>query len=87
MNWKVRARNPHFKAQVFLSFLLPILAYMGLTLEDLTTWGALGRVLWDAVQNPYVIMLATVSVYNAVTDPTTKGIKDSELAKTYDTPR
>jgi phi LC3 family holin len=87
INWKVRFKNPQFCAQLLLSVLLPILAYMGLTLQDLVTWAKLGEVLLEAISNPYVLGLVAVSVYNAVVDPTTKGFKDSERAKRYSEPK
>ena len=86
INWKVRFRNPVFYAQLSLAVLTPILAYMGLTMSDLTTWSAVGNVLLQAVSNPYVLVLVLVSVWNAVNDPTTSGISDSTNALTYDKP-
>ena len=86
INYKVRFRNPVFIAQLILAVLTPILAYAGLTMQDLTTWKALGDLLLDAVKNPYVLSLVVVSVFNAVTDPTTAGVKDSDRALTYDFP-
>lgn len=83
MNWKVRFKNPLFIAQMILAVLTPILAYAGLTVKDLTTWQALGDLLMGALSNPYVLGLVVVSVFNAVTDPTTSGVKDSEQALTY----
>lgn len=83
INWTVRFKNPLFWVQVLLAILMPILAYMGLTVEDLTSWAILGNALFEAVKNPYVLGLVVVSVWNAVNDPTTAGMKDSELAKTY----
>ena len=82
MNWKVRFKNPLFIAQMILAVLTPILAYAGLTVKDLTTWQALGDLLMSALSNPYVLGLVVVSVFNAVTDPTTSGVKDSEQALT-----
>lgn len=87
MNWKVRFKNPLFIAQMILSVLTPILAYAGLTVKDLTTWKALGDLLMGALSNPYVLGLVVVSVFNAVTDPTTSGVKDSEQALTYTKPK
>ena len=87
MNWKVRFKNPLFIAQIILSVLTPILAYAGLTVKDLTTWRALGDLLMGALSNPYVLGLVVVSVFNAVTDPTTSGVKDSEQALTYAKPK
>lgn len=86
INIKVRFRNPVFIAQLILAVLTPILAYAGLTMQDLTTWKALGDLLLGAVKNPYVLSLVVVSVFNALTDPTTAGVKDSERALTYDFP-
>lgn len=83
MNWEVRFKNPLFIAQMILAVLTPILAYAGLTVKDLTTWQALGDLLMGALSNPYVLGLVVVSVFNAVTDPTTSGVKDSEQALTY----
>lgn len=87
MNWKVRFKNPLFIAQMILAVLTPILAYAGLTVKDLTTWQALGDLLTAALSNPYVLGLVVVSVFNAVTDPTTSGVKDSEQALTYTQPK
>lgn len=77
INWKVRFKNPLFVAQLGMSVLVPILAYAGLTVQDLTTWKALGDLLLSAFSNPYVLGLVAISVYNAVLDPTTKGLNDS----------
>lgn len=77
INWKVRFKNPLFIAQLGMSILVPILAYAGLTVQDLTTWKALGDLLLGAFSNPYVLGLVAISVYNAVLDPTTRGINDS----------
>ena len=87
MNWKVRFKNPLFIAQMILAVLTPILAYAGLTVKDLTTWKALGDLLIGALSNPYVLGLVVVSLVNAVTDPTTSGVKDSEQALTYTKPK
>lgn len=87
MNWKVRFKNPLFIAQMILAVLTPILAYAGLTVKDLTTWQALGDLLTGALSNPYVLGLVVVSVFNAVTDPTTSGVTDSEQALAYTKPK
>lgn len=87
MNLKVRMKNWSFWVSVLISIGAPILAYFGLTAADITTWAALGRVLLEAVSNPYVVGLVLVSLYNALIDPTTKGIKDSAQAMTYEKPK
>ncbi len=86
INWKIRLKNPMFIAQLVLSVIMPILAYLGLTAEDLSSWAKLGEVLIKAVSSPYILGLVLVSVYNAITDPTTTGFTDSKRALTYDKP-
>lgn len=86
INWKVRFKNPVWWAQMVLAIFTPILAYAGLTAQDLTTWSAVWELLSQAVTNPYVLGLVVVSVWNAVNDPTTKGVTDSTLAMSYDKP-
>lgn len=87
INWKVRFKNPLFIWQLLLAILIPILAYMGLTVQDITSWGKVGSVLWEAVKNPYVLGLVIVSVHNSVIDPTVGGYNDSKQALTYNVPR
>lgn len=87
MNLKVRFKNPVFIAQFILAILTPILAYAGLTLQDLTSWSALGYILVEAIKNPYVLGLIAVSLWNALNDPTTAGLSDSYQAMTYQKPK
>lgn len=87
INWKVRFSNPVFYAQLILAILLPIISYLGIKFEDLTTWVKMRNVLVQAISNPYVLALVLVSVWNALIDPTTKGLSDSVQARTYQKPR
>ena len=87
MNLKVRFKNPVFIAQLILAIFTPILAYAGLTFQDITSWSALGNILLGAISNPYVLGLIAVSVWNALNDQTTAGITDSTQAMTYDKPK
>jgi phi LC3 family holin len=87
INWKVRFANPEFWKQVVLAVFVPLLAYYGMNWEDMTTWASIGTLFVQAIQNPVVVLSVVVSVYNAIIDPTTKGIGDSELALTYTKPR
>ena len=86
INWKVRLKNPLWWTQIVLAIITPILAYLGLSAEDLNTWSALGNVLLQAISSPYILAMVVVSVYNAITDPTTTGFADSKRALTYDKP-
>lgn len=83
INWKIRRKNIVFIAQIVLAVFTPILAYKGITMQDVTTWPALWALIVSAVSNPYVLGLVLVSVWNAVTDPTTPGLSDSDLALSY----
>jgi phi LC3 family holin len=87
INWKVRFKNPVFWASLAAAIVLPILTYMGLSWQDMTTWAALGKVLIDAVKNPVIVVSVVVSVWNLITDPTTKGVSDSAQALTYTVPK
>ena len=86
INWKVRFKNPTFWVQIAIAVFVPILSYFGMKWEELTTWASIGRLLWQAIQNPVVVVAVAISVYNACIDPTTKGIGDSARALGYDTP-
>lgn len=86
INWRVRAKNPVFWANLAAAVILPILAYMGLNWNDMTSWQALGNVLFQAVQNPVIVVSVVVSIWNLINDPTTKGLSDSEKALTYEKP-
>lgn len=86
INWRVRTKNPVFWANLAAAVILPILAYMGLNWNDMTSWQALGNVLFQAVQNPVIVVSVVVSIWNLINDPTTKGLSDSEKALDYDKP-
>lgn len=83
INWKIRFKNPVFWVQAGMALLLPILAYFGMTADELTSWDILWKTLLKAVSNPYVLGLSLVSIWNAINDPTTKGLSDSERAMSY----
>ena len=86
INWKVRIKNPVFWVQAAIAVILPILTYFGLTWEDMTSWAAIGNLLLQAVKNPVAIAAVLASVWNAVNDPTTAGLKDSQRAMAYEKP-
>lgn len=59
---------------IALAIFTPVLAYFGLSGEDLTTWGKLGEVIVQAISNPYVVFLMLAGLYSAIQNPKTKGI-------------
>jgi phi LC3 family holin len=87
INWKVRLKNPTFWVQVIVAIVVPILAYFGMSWDDMTTWAKLGSIFLEAVKNPVIIVSVLLSVWNAINDPTTKGFSDSREALTYEKPK
>ena len=87
INWKVRLKNPVFWVGLVVAIVLPILTYLGMSWEDMTTWAALGNALLQAVKNPVILVSVLVSVWNLINVPTTKGLSDSAQALTYDKPK
>lgn len=87
INWKVRFRNPVFVFQIILAALTPVLAYVGLSFADITTWGTLGELIVEAYSNPYLLALVVISVFNTITDPTVRGLSDSKQAMKYSKPK
>ena len=89
INWKVRfnRKNILFLSQVLLSVLVPILTYFGMQFSDFTSWQIVRDTLLQTVSNPYVIIMSLVSLFNAITDPTTQGISDSRQAQSYRSPK
>ena len=86
MNLKVRMKNWSFWVSVLLAIVTPVGVYYGVSGADVTSWGALWGLIKQAISNPYVILTVAASVYNALIDPTSKGITDSSLAKSYTEP-
>ena len=89
INWKVRAKSPAFWYGLFGVIMSPVLAYQGIGFEDLTTWDSIGNVFTQFFSNPYLIgtvVMAVLSFIGVMTDPTTKGIADSEQAQGYEKP-
>lgn len=80
INWKVRFQNSTFIFELVVAMFSPILLYMGLNFQDLTTWGSVFNLIKTAYSNPALLCMVVWSVYTAVVDPTTKGSKDSEYA-------
>lgn len=87
INWKVRLKNKQFLITLLLAVGAPVFAYYGISGAELTTWRSVWRLVVDAVSNPYVLSLIAVSVYNAIIDPTTRGLSDSIQALKYQKPK
>lgn len=86
INWKVRLKNPTWWFCIVASIVMPIITYFGLELKSFTTWDIVFDTLINAISNPYVVFTALFSLFNAVVDPTTKGLSDSFQALNYSLP-
>lgn len=82
INWIVRLKNKNFWLALVPAVLLLIqvvLAVFGVTIDI----GDLGNKLLAVVNAAFAVL----SILGIVTDPTTKGISDSDLAMTYTKPK
>ena len=89
INWKVRAKSPQFWLGVAGAIAAPVMAYMGVSAADFTTWKSIADAVASFVQNPYLIGVAVASVASVLgtlADPTTQGLGDSERALGYEKP-
>ena len=90
INWKVRIRSAQFWVGLIGVIMSPILAYLNLSYSDLTTWESVGEIFTAFFTNPFLIgtvVMAVLSFIGVVTDPTTKGMEDSEQAMSYEKPK
>ena len=82
INWLVRIKNKNFWIAVIpavLLFVQVVLEVFGVTIDI----GDLGNKLIAVVNAAFAVM----SIMGIITDPTTKGISDSEQAMTYIKPK
>ena len=87
INWTVRSKHPQFWISIVLSVLVPPFVYAGIEFNQVTSWPQFFGVLGSGFANPYVVLMIIVSLYNSITDKTTKGFGDSYIAKQYLRPR
>ena len=87
INWTVRSKHPQFWISIVLSVLVPPFVYAGIEFNQVTSWPQFFGVLGSGFANPYVVLMIIVSLYNSITDKTTKGFGDSYIAKQYLKPR
>lgn len=89
INWKVRFSkdNIMFIVRFVGALAIPVLAYLGLELKDLTSWDMVLDVLVNFISNPYLVILTVINALNMTIDPTTKGITDSDKALQYTEPK
>lgn len=82
INWKVRIKNKNFWIALIPAVLLLIQVVARVFGFEIDL-GDLGNNLLAVVNAVFVVL----SILGIVTDPTTEGITDSNLAMTYDEPK
>lgn len=82
INIPVRFKNPMF----WIGLLGVILAAMGVSPEMFTSWQAVIDAFKNLISNPYMIGCVIVAVIGVFNDPTTKGIKDSDIVMSRNKP-
>lgn len=85
INWKIRfsRNNITFIVRFVTALLIPLIGYLGLEFQDLTSWGIVWSIILQALLNPYVLVLMAINACNVIADPTTQGLNDSERAMQY----
>lgn len=82
INWTVRLKNKAFWVAIIpaaLLFVQVVAAVFGFTID----LGDLGNKLLEVVNAAFAVL----AILGVVTDPTTKGITDSDRALTYTEPK
>lgn len=78
INWQIRLSNPTYIKAVLMAILVPILAYMGMSAEDITSWEKLYSLLATVITNPYLLAVVITNVSLVTFDPTSKGLSDCD---------
>lgn len=87
INLKVRLRNPQFIVRLIASIVLPALAFVGFSIEDLTSWSLVGEALLELLKSPIAIGIIILNIVNIFPDPTKTGITDSKLVINRENPK
>ena len=87
INLKVRLRNPQFIVRLIASIVLPALAFVGFSIEDLTSWNLVGEALLELLKSPIAIGIILLNIINIIPDPTKTGLADSQLVINRENPK
>ena len=82
INWKVRIKNKQFWLAIIPAILLVAQAVAHVFGYNIDL-GELGNNLLAVVNAVFAVLV----ILGIVTDPTTEGVRDSELAMTYEVPK
>ncbi len=83
INWLVRIKNPYF----WIGLVALFFATIGIDPSTLTSWTALLDCLKSFICNPFLIGCTIIAVIGYINDHTTKGLKDSDKAMAYRSPK
>lgn len=89
INWKIRftRKNMLFLIRFIGALFVPVLAYMGIRYDDLTSWPMIWDIMIRFFSNPFLFVLTIVNAINILPDPTTVGLSDSKRALNFEQPR
>jgi phi LC3 family holin len=79
INWKVRLKNPAFWITVVPAIITVVYAI-------LSVFNVIPAVAEETIVKGFMALMSVLATLGIVVDPTTKGIKDSDRAMTYDKP-
>lgn len=86
INWKIRMTHSVGIIQLIASAILPVLVYLGIDWQALTSWHAVGHAIVQVISNPIAIGTILVNMYFSVIDGTSTGLTDSPQARAYHRP-
>lgn len=82
---KARYKKVDFYVRIFIITSLPIIASIGVNIEDVNTWQALGKVIIDVASNPYIFftwLFALIQsfrkTYKETPDQEAQGVNNGE---------
>ena len=70
-----------------MSMVVPVAGYYGINANDMISWSTLYDTAANAVQNPYVLGCSLLAAWNAIYDPTSKGLSDCKSVMKQSDPR
>jgi len=86
LNLQVRLKNPWFWFFLVVNIGALILNNVGMTMNDITTWGTLIDAFTETFKNPSLLFPIIASIAGLLYDPTTSALTDSDRVLRYSKP-
>lgn len=86
LNFQVRLKNPWFWFFLVVNIGALILNNVGMTMNDITTWGTLIDAFTETFKNPSLLFPIITSIAGLLYDPTTSSLTDSDRVLNYKKP-